>query len=97
MSRQRREAEMTWILVRMGVECPTFALQDHVSTVVIGRKDDCALRCPGKKDSDLSIFYQDLQQQFVLKITKNNLSLKQLAKKTPVFKDSYQKESCDDF
>ena len=71
---------MTWILVRMGVECPTFALQDHVSTVVIGRKDDCALRCPGKKDTDLSIFYQDLQQQFVLKITKNNLSLKQFAK-----------------
>ena len=56
MSRQRREAEMTWILVRMGVECPTFALQDHVSTVVIGRKDDCLLRCPGKKDPALFNF-----------------------------------------
>ena len=61
---------MTWILVRMGVECPTFALQDHVSTVVIGRKDDCMLRCPGKKDPDLLIFYQVLRQQFILKVAK---------------------------
>jgi len=47
----RREADMTWILVRIGVESPTFALQEHVSTVIVGRGADCTLRCPGESIS----------------------------------------------
>ena len=59
MAPTKREADMTWILVRIGVESPIFALQEHVSTVVVGRGTDCTLRCPG-------MFSRQLQQLLYL-------------------------------
>ena len=42
----RREA--VWILVRIGVEAPIFALQEHLSKVVVGRSSGCDLYCSGE-------------------------------------------------
>ena len=34
-----------WVLVRIGVEAPIFALSNYLSKVVVGRETSCELRC----------------------------------------------------
>ena len=62
----RREAD--WILVRIGVEAPIFALQEHLSKVVVGRATGCELRCPGINTSlhqDRNLHFSGILGHFI--------------------------------